>query len=85
MFHARKNEGSHLLALNGDYMIKTFNEINAEVYKNISTTGMYIIVDFDSKNRKSKHTTFSVVHVKYSKNERYDAQYTTLNELVKTE
>lgn len=31
-------------------MIKIFNEINAEVYKNISTTGMYIIVDFDSKN-----------------------------------
>lgn len=83
LFHARKDEGAHLFALNGDCAIKTSDETDAEIYKNISTTGMYVIVDFDSKNENIS-IPFSVAHIKYGKNERYDAQYTTLNELVKS-
>ena len=80
LFHTRKDEGQHLFAIEGTPVIKSASELEESVYRNIHTTGMYVLVHFIPQELDS-----SALHS--SKKEygpaefRYDAQYASWGEL----
>ena len=80
LFHTRKDEGQHLYAILGEVSVKSENEINKTVYRNISTAGMYAVLqlnptELDSTTVHSSKKSFA------AKEYRYDAQYASLEEL----
>ena len=81
LFHTRKDEGQHLFAIEGNPEVKSTNELDASVYRNVKTTGMYVLVNLIPKELES-----SLLHSSkknYTSSEfRYDAQYATLEELM---
>ena len=80
LFHTRKDEGQHLFAIEGTPVIKSDSELDNNVYRNVHTTGMYVLVHFIPQELDS-----SALHS--SKKEygpaefRYDAQYASWGEL----
>ena len=80
LFHTRKDEGQHLFAIEGTPVIKSASELEENVYRNIHTTGMYVLVHFIPQELDS-----SALHSskkEYGSNEfRYDAQYASWGEL----
>ena len=80
LFHTRKDEGQHLFAIEGTPVIKSASELDNNVYRNVHTTGMYVLVHFIPQELDS-----SALHSSkkgYGPNEfRYDAQYAKLEEL----
>ena len=81
LFHPRKDEGQHLYAIEGNPEIKSANELDANVYRNIKTTGMYVLVNLIPQELDSSALHSSNKH--YASCElRYDAQYATLEELM---
>jgi hypothetical protein len=80
LFHTRKDEGQHLFAIEGTPVIKSDSELDNNVYRNVHTTGMYVLVHFIPQELDS-----SALHSskkEYGQAEfRYDAQYASLGEL----
>ena len=80
LFHTRKDEGQHLFAIEGTPVIKSDSELDNNVYRNVHTTGMYVLVHFIPQELDS-----SALHSskkEYGPNEfRYDAQYASWGEL----
>lgn len=80
LFHTRKDEGQHLFAIEGTPVIKSDSELNDNVYRNVHTTGMYVLVHFIPQELDS-----SALHSSkkgYGSAEfRYDAQYASWGEL----
>lgn len=80
LFHARKDEGQHLFAIEGAPIIKSVSELDATIYKNISTAEIYLYLQLNQKELDC-----SAIHSSkkgYASAElRYDAQYATLEEL----
>ena len=80
LFHTRKDEGQHLFAIEGTPVIKSASELDNNVYRNVHTTGMYVLVHFIPQELDS-----SALHSskkEYGPNEfRYDAQYASWGEL----
>ena len=80
LFHTRKNEGQHLFAIVGNPEVKSADELDVNVYRNVKTTAMYVLVNIVSQELDSSSLHSSNKH--YASNElRYDAQYATLEEL----
>ena len=80
LFHTRKDEGQHLFALEGNPEVKSADELDVNVYRNVKTTGMYVLVNLVSQELDSSSLHSSKKH--YASNElRYDAQYATLEDL----
>ena len=80
LFHTRKNEGQHLFAIVGNPEVKSADELDVNVYRNVKTTAMYVLVNIVSQELDSSSLHSSKKH--YASNElRYDAQYATLEEL----
>ena len=80
LFHTRKNEGQHLFAIVGNPVVKSADELDVNVYRNVKTTAMYVLVNIVSQELDSSSLHSSKKH--YASNElRYDAQYATLEEL----
>ena len=82
LFHVRskKDEGQHLFRVSKDCVVKPDAEIEQGRYKHISTTGMYLVVDIETKEELDANK----VHASkksFSPMTRYDAQYATLEEL----
>ncbi|MBR5194401.1 MAG: hypothetical protein IKW37_08425 [Bacteroidaceae bacterium] len=80
LFHTRKDEGQHLFAIGEPLQVKSAEELHADVYRNVKTTGMYVLVtlipqELDSSSIHSSKKGYA------SSELRYDAQYTTLEEL----
>lgn len=81
LFHTRKDEGQHLFAVEEVSEIKYKDELG-DIYTNISTAGMYVIVtlnieELNCDNVHSSNKEFD------GKSERYDSQYATMEELKK--
>ena len=80
LFHTRKDEGQHLFAIEGTPVIKSASELDDNVYRNVHTTGMYVLVHFipqelDSSALHSSKKGYGPAEF------RYDAQYANLGEL----
>lgn len=80
LFHTRKDVGQHLFAIEGIPVIKSASELEESVYRNVHTTGMYVLVHFipqelDSSALHSSKKGYGPAEF------RYDAQYAKLGEL----
>ena len=81
LFHQRKDTDQHLFAINGICSVVSKEEINEDIYKNIGTTEMYLIVDFDSTNEISSRE-ISSNKKGCNRETRYDAQFATILQLM---
>ena len=79
LFHTRKDEGQHLYSVIGTPQLCSKDDLNAPIYKNVNTTDMYILVSFNPKELDSSSIHSSKKPCTNST--RYDAQYSTLEEL----
>jgi len=80
LFHHRNDNNQHLFAIKGDCQVKTKREIEEDRYKNIGTTEMYIAVDLNTSSELDSTGLLSSKK-KFIPETRYDAQYSTINEL----
>ena len=81
LFHHRSDSDQHLYAVRGECMIKSAEELEEQRYRNMKTTEMYLVADIDP----TKELDASQLHSKkksYSPTTRYDAQYTTIQDLI---
>lgn len=79
LFHTCKDEGQHLYAIKNPIQICHKDELDDDIYKNISTTDLYVVVGIQEKELDS-----SQIHAgkrSYTPTTRYDAQYEELNNL----
>ena len=81
LFHQRKDTDQHLFAINGICSVVSKEEINEDIYKNIGTTEMYLIVDFDSTNEICSRG-ISSNKKGCTRETRYDAQFATILQLM---
>ena len=80
LFHARRDEGQHLYAINDDIVVVEAEELRDDVYKNVSTTGMYAVVTFDFLELDSSHLHSNKKSC--TRKTRYDAQFEEMNNLL---
>ena len=81
LFHQRKDTDQHLFAINGICSVVSKEEIYEDIYKNIGTTEMYLIVDFDSTNEICSRGINSNKKG-CTRETRYDAQFATILQLM---
>lgn len=81
LFHHRNVDGQHLFAVKGDCRILSAEEVDADRYKNVNTTEMYLVVDIDV-TKELDATTLNSAKKAYTKTGRYDAQFATVAELL---
>lgn len=80
LFHTRKDEGQHLFAIEGNPEIKSVNELEEDVYRNVSTTQIYVFVKLNVQELDC--SSLHSAKKGYASSElRYDAQYALLEEL----
>lgn len=78
LFHTRKDVGQHLFRIKSIQLIKSVEDLPMGIYKNISTTEIYVVVDIDT----SCEMDASEIHSskkEYTPMTRYDAQYVNIN------
>ena len=80
LFHTRKDVGQHLFRVKSVQLIKSVEELPVGIYKNVSTTEMYVVVDIDISNEMDSSSIHSSKK-EYTHTTRYDAQYSTKNDL----
>ncbi|MFV0397678.1 MAG: restriction endonuclease [Bacteroidales bacterium] len=80
LFHHRTDVEQHLFALKKGALVKAADELDNSIYRNISTTEMYLLVEFMSANEIDSSHIHST-RKSYTPKTRYDAQYITLQEL----
>ena len=62
-------------------MVKFTEEVPTNIYKNVSTTEMYVLVVFDNLSELDSSSIHSAKKA-YTPTTRYDAQYTEINEIL---
>lgn len=79
LFHTRKDEDQHLYKIINKLSILSEEEIPANVYRNITTTKMYVVAEFDTieLDSSSLHSSRKT----YTPETRYDAQYSIIGDL----
>lgn len=80
LFHTRKDMGQHLFPATNIRLVKSVEEVPTNIYKNISTTEMYVLVDFDNLSELDSSSIHSAKK-SYTPTTRYDAQYTEITEI----
>lgn len=80
LFHTRKDSDQHLFAIKGVCSVKSVNELETDRYKNIVTTAMYVVVDLDCSVELDSSRLHSSKK-EYSKKERYESQYSFIEDL----
>lgn len=73
MFHTRNDEGQHYYKLEKPCQIMVTSEINENIYKNITTTSLYAVIEFD--NNELDSTFLHSSKAPFEKATRYDSQY----------
>ena len=81
LFHTRKDVGQHLYPIKKQCVIRQKDEIDDLIYKNISTSSVYILVVFDSEKEIDTTDIHSSKRGFNNKLERYDAQYAQISDL----
>lgn len=79
LFHTRKDEGQHLYAVNGDITVVEKDELSTDIYPNIKTTDMYVIVPFEPIELDSNGIHSS--KKSWTQKTRYDAQFAYIRDL----
>ena len=79
LFHHRSKEGQHLFRITKECLFKNKENLD-NVYPNIETTNMYIIVEFDANKELDSSCIYST-NKKSNKKTRYDAQFVLISEL----
>ena len=80
MFHTRKDVGQHLFHAKSVQLIKSVDDLPVDIYKNVSTTEMYVVVDIETSNETDASKMHSSKKA-YTPNTRYDAQYSDKSDL----
>ena len=80
LFHTRKVEGLHLFHAKNIRLVKSVDELPSDIYRNIQTTEMYILVDIDN-NKELDSSNINAAKKAYTRETRYDAQYSLINDL----
>lgn len=81
LFHKRNNEGQHLFAVKACKIMPAAN-LGTDIYRNVNTTMMYVMVDFDS----SRELDCTKVHSglkRFTSVTRYDSQFCLMTDLMK--
>lgn len=81
LFHTRKDMGQHLFPATNIRLVKSTEEVPTNIYKNVSTTEMYVLVVFDNLSELDSSSIHSAKKA-YTPTTRYDAQYTEINEIL---
>ena len=81
LFHTRKDVGQHLFRVKSVQLIKSVDDLPIGIYKNVSTTEMYVVVDIETSNEMDASEMHSSRKA-YTPNTRYDAQYILSKDLV---
>jgi hypothetical protein len=79
LFHTRKDERQHLYAVIGNATVKPNDEIDKTIYRTVSTTNIYIMIQFNITEIDSREIHSS--RKSAAKEFRYDAQYATMSDL----
>lgn len=80
LFHTRKDMGQHLFPATNIRLVKSAEEAPVNIYKNVSTTEMYVLIVFDNLSELDTSSIHSEYKA-YTPTTRYDAQYTEINEI----
>lgn len=80
LFHTRKIEGLHLFHAKNIRLVKSVDELPSDIYRNIQTTEMYALVDIDNAGELDS-SNINAAKKAYTRETRYDAQYSLINDL----
>ena len=80
LFHTRKIEGLHLFHAKNIRLVKSVDELPSDIYRNIQTTEMYALVDIDNAEELDS-SNINAAKKAYTRETRYDAQYSLINDL----
>ena len=80
LFHTRKDKGQHLFRTTNVRLMKSEDELPIDIYKNINTTDMYVLVEIDTSKELESSNIHSAKKT-YTPQTRYDAQYSLINDL----
>ena len=80
LFHTRKVEGLHLFHAKNIRLVKSVDELPSDIYRNIQTTEMYVLVDIDNA-KELDSSNINAAKKAYTRETRYDAQYSLINDL----
>lgn len=81
LFHHRSSVGQHLFAVKGTCRVVQSKAVEADRYKNVETTEMFVVVDIDTKVELDA-SGMDASKKECTKQTRYDAQYSRLKDLV---
>lgn len=81
LFHKRNNEGQHLFAVKACKIMSAAN-LGTDIYRNINTTMMYVMVDFDSSHELDCTNVHSGLK-RFTSVTRYDSQFCLMTDLMK--
>ena len=82
LFHHRNDNDQHLFAIDGDCIIQHSAEVEADRYKSVNTTEMYIVINLNISSELDS-SSLSSTKKGYTPTTRYDAQYSRLGMLYK--
>ncbi len=80
LLHTRKVEGQHLFHAKNVRLVKNVDELPSDIYRNIQTTEMYILVDIDN-NKELDSSNINAAKKTYTPQTIDDAQYSLINDL----
>ena len=80
LFHTRKVEGLHLFHAKNIRLVKSVDELPSDIYRNIQTTEMYVLVDIDNAEELDS-SNINAAKKTYTPQTIDDAQYSLINDL----
>jgi llaJI restriction endonuclease len=79
LFHTRKDEGQHLYAIKESIKVCSAEEMDEGVYRNVTTTDLYAVVEFEPEELNSAQLHSS--KRSFVERTRYDAQFAFFHDL----
>ena len=80
LFHTRKDIGQHLFRVKRVQLVKAVEDLPLGIYKNVSTTEIYVVIDIEASNEIDS-TEIHSSKKEFTPNTRYDAQYSAKKNL----
>ena len=84
LFHTRTDVEQHLFPTTNVRLIKFAEDLTTDIYKNINTTDMYVVVELDTNNEQNTSKIHSTKK-DCTSTTRYDAQFAMLEDLMDAE
>ena len=80
LFHNRRRDGQHLFAVHGCSGVVSAEDVSSDVYRNISTCEVYVVVEFD--NAELNSPVLDCTLKECTQKTRYDAQFGWVKDLM---